>query len=182
MEQELEQRMLLEEWERTCIILSTMHAATRDYFTRLNYLLVIPATILSTVASSTNIGVGSSAQKNGNEACGAESNWISIATGIMGMLSVALYSIHRYMNVPESEKTHDYFADEYDKLRVEIRMQKIVDHSLSKTYLNLTEFTKACKRNLDILTDKSPTIPPFIEKKFKRDPISVAVINNILSS
>lgn len=181
MEQELEQRMLLDEWERTCIILSTMHAATRDYFSKLNILLVIPATLLSAVASTTNIGVGSSAQKNGNESCGTESNWISIATGVMGMVSVGLYSIHRYMNVPELEKSHDYFADEYDKLRLEIRMQKIVDHSVSKTYLNLTEFTKSCKRDLDILTDKAPTIPAFIEKKFKQDPISVAVINNILS-
>lgn len=167
---------LLKEWLAFCDEQSRLHDGGRAFFGNWNYIIAIPAILLSTIGGTANIGIsGNDCSTNNTSTTQQQSTtepykrWLPIVFGSIGLLSAALFTIHRYMSIPELQKEHDFYSDEYAKLYNEIKMQLFICNSPHKTYINLTEFTKSCKRTLDILVDKEPPIPESVKKKYIKD-------------
>lgn len=154
---------LLKEWQVFCEDQCLMHDMCSDRFKKLNYWFAIPAILLSTVGGTANIGVASDTCQNDRS-----DKWLSIFFGSIGLLSAALFTIHRYMDLPELQQKHEFYSGEYAKLFNEIKMHLFINHSENPTYKNLVEFVKACKTKLDSLIDKSPPIVRPVVKKFER--------------
>ena len=151
---------LLAQWQDYCLSQSKMHNEMRSIFKRRNYSLAIPAILLSTVGGTANIGMGA-------RTCSDDTNWLSVLFGSIGLVSAAMFSIHRYLCLPELQKEHDFYADEFEKLGNEIAMQLALDkEDGSRAYRNLAEFMKECKKTLDVLIDKAPPVSRKIEAKY----------------
>jgi hypothetical protein len=152
---------LLKEWQGFCEEQCILHDMCRGRYKKLNYFFAIPAILLSTVGGTANIGLsGNSCSVDG------EQKWLSIVFGSLGLSSAALFTIHRYMNLPELQQQHEFYSGEYAKLLNEIKMQLFIDGSENPTYHNLVEFVKACKQKLDSQIDKAPSIARSIAKKY----------------
>ncbi len=152
---------LLLEWMKYCEIQSECQDVCRLRVTYMNYALLFPAVILSTVSGSANIGVGSS----NSDSCNNSQSVLTIIFGTMSLISAALYTFIRTTMLPEKAKEHAFYSDEYQKLAQEIKLQ-IATHS--HAYRNQTEFVKQCKRNLDYLIDKAPIVDGSILKRITK--------------
>lgn len=141
---------LLQEWEQFANDQCVLHEEARRHFKLHNYMLAIPAIILSTVSGTGNIGLSSSECTSGI---------LSIAFGSLALVSASLFSIHRYMNLPELQQMHEFYSDEFTKIANEIRMNIVLRNDASKTYTSIHEFTKNIKKHLDICIDKAPAVP-----------------------
>lgn len=146
--------LLLSEWETYAEQQACMHDQARAYFRNSNYSLAIPAIILSTIGGTGNIGISSSSC-NGT-------NLLNILFGSIGLISATLFTIHRYLNLPELQQQHDFYSDEFEKLSKEIHLQLIIRNDSHRTYASLVEFAKECKKQMDIIIDKAPAIPKSI--------------------
>ncbi len=148
------QNDLLESWQEYCKTQSKLHNKSRSYFRHWNYFVAIPAILLSTVAGTANV---STSRENNTI------NIYSLVFGLMSVSSAVLFSIHRYLRLSELQQEHDFYGDMYEMLALEIEMQKVLEtDEKSRCYKNLSEFMKNCKRQLDILIDKSPA--PLFDK------------------
>jgi hypothetical protein len=154
---------LLEEWKVYASLNSIMHNASRGHFKSLNYGLMIPSVVLSSLTGVGTIGIAS---KEESGSCG--NALILLAFGAIGICSTCLLTVHRLMNVAELQKEHDLYSDMFESLANEIDMQLTLDESIgSKMFTNKQEFAKYCKSRMDILIDKAPPIPKGILKKYK---------------
>lgn len=149
---------LLLEWLKLCEIQSECQDICRVRMNYLNYALLFPAVILSTVSGSANIGVGSS----NSSSCNNSQSTLTIIFGSMSLISAALYTFMRTTMLPEKAKEFAFYSDEYQKLAQEIKLQLATN---SHTFRNQTEFVKQCKKYLDNLIDKSPIVESSIVKK-----------------
>ena len=141
---------LLGQWEQFADERSELHGKARRYYKLLNYSLAIPAILLTTVAGTGNIGLSTSM---------CDDTALSIAFGAMGIVAASLFSIHRYVNIPELQQTHDFFGDEFYKLGNEIRLNIVIRHDERRTFASVIELSKSIKKNFDICVAKAPALP-----------------------
>jgi len=149
---------LLENWEKFCDEQSQMHSVSVSYFRTINYLIAIPAILLSTFSGAGSIGLASS--------CNTDS--LSIALGFLVLVSGAMFSIHRYMNIPELQQMHDFYGDEFYKLSNSIRLNLVLSTDDSRCFKNIQEYSKFIKGQIDICVDKAPGIPRHVMRKTKK--------------
>lgn len=135
-----------------------MHAIAVSFFRTVNYMIAIPAILLSTFSGAGSIGLASS--------CDADS--LSIALGFLVLISGAMFSIHRYMNIPELQQMHDFYGDEFYKLSNSIRLNLVLSSDESRSFKNIQEYAKFIKGQIDICIDKAPGIPRHIVRKTKK--------------
>jgi len=147
---------LLTQWERFADERSHLHNKARMHYKIVNYCLAIPAILLSTVSGTGNIGISSSM---------CSDTTLSIAFGTLGLISASLFSIHRYMNIPELQQTHDFYSDEFYKLGNEIRLNVVIRNDNQRTFSSVIELAKNIKKNFDICVDKAPSVPASIIKQ-----------------
>jgi hypothetical protein len=123
-----------------------------------NFYIAIPAIIISTISGSATISLSAHFEKY---------NVLGIVFGSLTLISAAMFSVHRYLQLPELQKEYDIYADEFEKLKIEIKLQLILDKDdpESSVYRNLPEFAKDAKKRLDILIDKSPAYFERVEKR-----------------
>lgn len=153
---------VLNEWRTYCLIQCQAHNKMRSIYKHRNYALAVPAILLSTIGGAANISVGANN-------CNNSISWLSVLFGTIGLTSAAMFSIHRYLHLPELQKEHDIYADEFEKLSNEITLQLTLDHEKgSQAYRNLAEFMKECKRSMDVLIDKAPPIFASVEENIKK--------------
>lgn len=137
---------LLMNWEDFCNEQSMMHDIARARYKFLNYLLALPSILLTTVSGAGNLSV--------------DNNRVaSFVLGSMALAAGAIFSIHRYMNLPELQQQHDFYSDEFLKLRNSIRLHKVITKTSNKTYASMLEFSKHINTQIDNCIDKSPSIP-----------------------
>lgn len=157
---EHETRLVLQDWHAFCVEQSNLHNRSRERKKIFNYAMAIPAILLSTISGTANIGIGSGD-------CGTRNNWISIMFGAMGLVSASLFTVHRYLRLPELQQEHDFYADEYEKLALTIEMHLVLtDNEEAKTFKNLGEFMKECKKDIDLLIDKAPAVASLNKPKY----------------
>lgn len=150
--------VLLQNWEKYCEEQSQMHSISVDYFRTINYLIAIPAILLSTFSGAGSIGLASS--------CDTDS--LSIALGFLVLVSGAMFSIHRYMNIPELQQMHDFYGDEFYKLSNSIRLNLVLSTDDSRSFRNIQEYAKFIKGQIDICVDKAPGIPRHVLSRTKQ--------------
>lgn len=150
---------LLQEWYRFAQEQAILHDMCRSYFRSYGNNLAISAILLSTVGGASSIATSSVIKHY---------SWLPILFGGVGLFSGALMSIHRFLNLPELQRAHNFYSDEYAKLKNEIYMQLHIYKGFSKTYTNLTEFSKKCKHTLDSLIDCSPPIRTHIMINYEK--------------
>lgn len=148
---------LLIEWETYSEEQACMHDQSRAYFRNFNYTLAIPAIVLSTIGGTGNIGISSSSCTGTGG-----TSLLNIVFGSIGLVSATLFTVHRYLNLPELQQQHDFYSDEFEKLSKEIHLQLIIRNDTHRTYASLVEFAKECKKQMDLIIDKAPPIPKHI--------------------
>ena len=147
---------LLEQWEKFADERSELHGKARSHYKLLNYSLSIPAILLTTVSGTGNIGLSTSM---------CEVTALSIAFGALGIVSAALYSIHRFMDIPELQETHALYSSEFHKIHDEIHLNIVICHDGRRTFASVIELAKSIKNDLDVCTDKAPSIPGAVLKR-----------------
>lgn len=150
---------LLQDWYKFCQDQAILHDMCRSYFKSYGNNTSISAILLSTIGGASSIATNSIT---------AKIQWLPILFGGIGVLSGALMSINRFLNLPELQRAHNFYSDEYSKLKNEIHMQLHIHKGYNKTYTNLTEFCKKCKHTLDSLIDRSPPIRSHILIEFNK--------------
>lgn len=145
-------------WYTYCRRMAIIHDRMRAIMRFRNYSLYISALLLSTIASSATISLGVQDNK-----CDKSAEWVKIFFGSMGLASVAMFSIHRYLMLPEFQREYDLYSDEFEKLRLDISMHIALHNNAenSETYRNYSECLKDIKRRMDLIIDKGP---PFFER------------------
>lgn len=152
-------KRLLQEWHDFCHTQSVLHGMNSTFYQLWGNVISITAIVLSTLGGTSSIATSNST---------GSSQVLSILFGAVGVLSGALMSIHRYLNLPELQRANQFYSDEYAKLKNEIHMQLYIHFSIhNKTYANLTEFCKATKHTLDSLIDRSPQIRPSVIRQYE---------------
>lgn len=154
-------RELLYEWHKFCEKQSTLHSMCQSHFRIYGSVTSISAILLSSLGGASSIAT-SSIDHN-------KYFWLPILFGGLGLISAALMSVNRFLNFPELQRAHTFYSTEYIKLKNEIHMQLFIHRSFSNTYSSIIEFTKICKRDLDSIMDRAPTIRGHIIDKFEKN-------------
>jgi hypothetical protein len=115
--------------------------------------------VLSTIAGTINIS-----GLPGNT-CDGGFNWLSFATGVTGIVSATLISIHKLFGIAELSLNHLRYTGEYTKLQTDIQVQRAIDNTEDEIYTNLAEYIKELRNKLGRLIDDSPFVPQFIINK-----------------
>lgn len=134
-----------------------LHEKAVGFYRTLNMILYVPAILLSTIGSAANMSVSS-----------GDHQPLQLIFSSMSLFSTAVFTIHRYMQLPELQQAHMFYTDEFKKLSNEIKMHMSIDESGNKMFVDLVEFTKYCKGRLDMLVDKAPLIPDWCRPKGNR--------------
>ncbi len=150
---------LIDEWFIFCERNSVLHSMCCAFYKRWGNIVSLSAIFLSTVAGTSSLAT------SGEE--GEKRRAISIVLGILGLLSGSLMTVHRYFNFNQLEKDHSFYSSEYAKLKNEMHMQLYIHQCNSKTYVNLVEFCKSIKGNIDSLLDRSPAISNTIVQQYE---------------
>ena len=147
-----------------CAQQSCLHDISLARYKRLNYMIAIPAILLSTVS-------GASALANiSNHVCSDSDviqKWLGFTFGFMSLVAACLFSIHRFANIAELKEQHDFFSDEFEKMNLDIRSNIILDNTnTNRCFSNLYEYLKYCKYELAILIDHAPPISKRTKMRF----------------
>jgi hypothetical protein len=156
---ELEDMLFL--WEEYCNKKSKIHYKMRAIYRNMNLYIAIPAIVISAISGSGTISLSSHLENL---------NVLAIVFGTMALVASAMFSIHRYLQLPELQREYDFYGDEFEKLRLEINLQLILarDEAGISVYTNLSEFAKEVKKRLDILIDKGPAFFQRVEKNIEK--------------
>lgn len=140
---------LLMNWEDFCNEQSMMHDIARARYKFYNYMLALPSILFTTVSGAGNFGVANT----------YNDKVASFVLGSMALAAGAMFSIHRYMNLPEIQQQHDFYSDEFLKLRNAIRLHRVITKTENRTYASLFEFSKHINMQIDNCIDRSPSMP-----------------------
>ena len=149
---------LLIEWHSFCDNQSALHGLSSSHYRLIGNTISVLAILLATVGGTTNL-----ATMEKHDATTA------IVFGVLSLTSGALMSIHRTLNFPELQRSHNFHSDQYAKIKNEIEMQLNIHQCMNKTYSNLVEFCKSIKNQIDSLIDRSPFIQAYIIRNYFKE-------------
>lgn len=149
---------ILKEWERMCEERAEMHAQSSVHYATCNKSVVIPAIVVSTIASIANIAISSSS------ASVADGSWWVVGFSALGLVTTAALTLAEFLGLSQLETRNVTSAGEYKKLALEIRMQTAIPID-GASYRSLSELVKGVKRQIDKLIDTSPGVPGHIERR-----------------
>lgn len=159
----VEQKRLLKSFQDTCKEKATIHGNSMRYYNKLNLSIIGTTIVLTTAAGTINIsGLPGNTCDNGY-------NWLSFATGVTGLISATLISLHRLFGIAELNVKHLEYCREYSKLQTDISVQEAIDNTNDEIYTNLAEYIKSLNNKLGRLVDDSPFVPQFILRRFERE-------------
>lgn len=135
-------------WKREIKRYSEMHDISRAHFRWLNHSIMISSILCSGIASAATIGIAST---HNNSDC-KKNDWFIVELSAIGLLSSTLISIHRFMNLSDQQKEHDFYSDMYYNLANEIDMNLALEErdDSSRIFVSLGEFMKHCKARYDM--------------------------------
>jgi hypothetical protein len=162
---------LLQEWLEFCETNSILHAMNSSYLKKCSNIISIIAILLSTLSGSSNI-----ATSNEN-ASAKETRIMSLLFGSVSLVSGALITVQKYLNLSDLQTSHSFYANQYTKLKNEINMQLFIYECDSKTFVNLTEFCKVMKHSLDSIIDRAPSVNEKMIKQFNKNKKKIKTVN-----
>jgi hypothetical protein len=150
---------LLDEWRVYCETNGKMHIAACAFYRILNNCIIITSILLSSIASILSLSIIS----QDNNKLSNDITLLLIFNSI-NILSTAIITIHRLLNFQESQHLHDIYSDMFVCTAKDIQMHMILCNSESSVFASKSELIKQIKHDLDILIDKSPIVPSYIQK------------------
>ena len=142
-----------------------------SYLKKCSNLISIIAILLSTLSGASNI-----ATSNEN-ASAKETRIMSLLFGSISLVSGALITVQKYLNLSDLQTSHSFYANQYTKLKNEINMQLFIYECDSKTFVNLTEFCKVMKHSLDSIIDRAPSVNEKMIKQFNKNKKKIKTVN-----
>ena len=158
---------LLKRWKNITNSFETLHQNSYEYYKKINYGLMIPVILLTTISGIFNMVLSFNTTD-----CSDDINDfpLQIMLSSFSLTAGALTTLYNFLNVPTYQESHNMHSSEFNKLYREIEMELVLYQSSNKTYTSLAEFIKITKTNLDRLIENAPPIPTFIlSKHFKKD-------------
>lgn len=151
---------LLEEWRMFCDTNSKMHLLACSYYKFINNIIILSSILLSSISSILSLTIISKDDK-----CVGNDTVALLAFNSINILSTALITIHRLLKLEETQHLHDIYSDMYTCTAKDIEMHVILCESHSPVFSSKNELMKQIKHNLDILIDKSPNVPGYLQKQ-----------------
>lgn len=161
--------ILLQKWKSIADKNELLHSNSFSYFKWLNYALMIPIIILTTVSGSANILLSSSNTNLVNDNKDQSINYFQLSIGCTSLLAAILTTIYNFLKIPESQHKHFIHASNFNKISREIEMEFVIHNTEERTYTTLAEFIKTIKTEMDRQIDNAPPIPIKISKKITND-------------
>jgi len=156
---------LLKEWKYFTLKYEWLHFKSHIYFKYMNYGIMIPIIILTSLSGSTNIILSSVK----HEDCGNKNsiNYPQLIIGFTTIIAAILTTIYNFMKVPELQQLHLTHSSDFNKLSREIEMELVLFETKHKTYSSLEEFIKNMRMRLDRFIESAPPIPNMVLKKIE---------------
>lgn len=147
---------LLREWNDFTKTYELLHFKSYTYFRYINYGLMIPIIILTSMSGSANIILSSISSSD----CKKNSvDYPQLVVGFTTIIAAILTTIYNFMKVPEFQQRHLTHSSDFNKLSREIEMELVLFESTHKTYSSLEEFIKTMRTRLDRFIENAPPIP-----------------------
>lgn len=143
-------------WRRRSAELAQLHEGARCYYRTLSDSLSLSSLAMSAIASS-------AAVLNG---VGGVSGALSIATGVVGVLSTVLVSVNTFMAPAKLQQAHDDCQKKYMKMARDITVHMHLDSvGTDQMFINIHQCMRYMQNIFDDLEDQAPSIPKFIIRK-----------------
>jgi hypothetical protein len=145
-------------WRLRSAELAQLHEGARCYYRTVSDLLSLSSLAMSAVASSAAVlnGVGS------------VSGGLTIATGVIGVLSTVLVSVNTFMAPAKLQQAHDDCQKKYMKMARDITVHMHLDSvGTDQMFINIHQCMRYMQNIFDDLEDQAPAIPKFIVKKME---------------
>lgn len=147
---------LLREWNDFTKTYELLHFKSYTYFRYINYGLMIPIIILTSMSGSANIILSAISSSD----CKKDSvDYPQLVVGFTTIIAAMLTTIYNFMKVPEFQQRHLTHSSDFNKLSREIEMELVLFESTHKTYSSLEEFIKTMRTRLDRFIESAPPIP-----------------------
>lgn len=143
---------LLGRWFEICNNYSHLHHLSFDYYRKVNYLMMMPIMIITTVTGSFNVVLSFYPTLI----------YIQIVLGVLGLIAGMISSMYNFLEIPQLQEQHNMFSARFEKYGRTIEMELVLYKNKSKTYASLAEFIKIIKSEIDHLVDHGPFIPSHI--------------------
>ena len=143
---------LLGRWFEICNNYSHLHHLSFDYYRKVNYLMMLPIMIITTVTGSFNLVLSFY----------PTSIYVQISLGVLGLFAGMISSMYNFLEIPQLQEQHNMFSARFEKYGRTIEMELVLYKNKSKTYASLAEFIKIIKSEIDHLVDNGPFIPSHI--------------------
>jgi len=143
---------LLARWFEICKNYSHLHHLSFDYYRKVNYLMMMPIMIITTLTGSFNLVLSFYPTLI----------YIQIVLGVLGLIAGMISSMYNFLEIPQLQEQHNLFSARFEKYGRTIEMELVLYKNKSKTYASLAEFIKIIKSEIDHLVDNGPFIPTHI--------------------
>ena len=154
---------LLREWNEFTKTYELLHFKSYTYFKYINYGLMIPIIILTSMSGSANIILSaiSSSDCHKNNV-----DYPQLVVGFTTIIAAILTTIYNFVKVPEFQQRHLTHSSDFNKLSREIEMELVLFETTHKTYSSLEEFIKTMRTRLDRFIESAPPIPNKVLQSF----------------
>lgn len=172
---------LLQDWRMFTQKYEWLHLKSYSHFKFLNYGIMIPIIILTSISGSANIILSSGMSSNNGCNSPEGIDYPQLVVGFMTISAAILTTIYNFMKIPELQQKHFTHTSGFNKLTREIEMELVLYETTHKTYSSLEEFIKAMRTTLDRYIDSAPSIPGKILRslpKFHSEVYGMSIINN----
>ncbi len=154
---------LIKKWSVMSTEYSWLHQQSFLRYRMLNYVFMIPITMLTTVSGSLDILFSSMETCNENEI-----DFVQFSSGCMVVLAAVLTTVYNLMHIAETQQRHLNSDIQFDKLARTIDMEMILLNTDKRTYATIEEFIKVVRTDIDHLMDQAPPIPASILRSLHR--------------
>lgn len=154
---------LLREWNAFTKTYELLHFKAYTYFKYINYGLMIPIIILTSMSGSANIILSAISSSS----CKQEGvDYPHLMVGFSTIIAAILTTIYNFVKVPEFQQRHLTHSSDFNTLSRQIEMELVLFESTHNTYSSLEEFIKTMRTRLDRLVENAPPIPSKVINHF----------------
>lgn len=154
---------LLREWNEFTKTYEWLHFKSYTYFKYINYGLMIPIIILTSMSGSASIILSSISSSDCHK---DKIDYPQLVVGFTTIVAAILTTIYNFVKVPEFQQRHLTHSSDFNKLSREIEMELVLFETKHKTYSSLEEFIKTMRTRLDRFIESAPPIPNKVLRSF----------------
>ena len=143
-----QQEKILKQWSEESMGLSYMHDRSYKHYSSLHVRFSLPVIILSTIAGTANFATGSFPA--------AYRDYVSIATGALGLISGTITTIAQFLKIPERLEQHRASSNDFGKMARAIRVE--LSLPLDERSMTGRECIAHYRNEMENLLERAPDI------------------------